>query len=136
MNYKDYVKEKLYQEIQNNSELKRAVSCDELKFTKLDYYHKNLADFFELCSLNNLDIPSYPFILEWKKFKKYKKLLDVCRNFGITNKISMAKDVAKFIKDFQRNQFKYFDVTSLANEKLSKRDIYLIKNILFKRTPL
>ena len=136
MNYKDYVKEKLYQEIQNNSELKRAISCDELKFTKLDYYHKSLVDFFELCSLNNLNIPSYPFILEWKKFKKHEKFLKVCRDFEITYKIPMAKDVAKFIKDFQRNQFKYFDVTSLANEKLSKRDIYLIKNILFKRTPL
>ena len=48
----------------------------------------------------------------------------------------MAKDVAKFIKDFQRNQFRYFKVTALTNNKLSKKDIYLIKNILFKRTPL
>ena len=48
----------------------------------------------------------------------------------------MAKDVAKFIKDFQRNQFKYFDVNTLENDKLSERDIYLIKNILFKRNPL
>ena len=48
----------------------------------------------------------------------------------------MAKDVAKFIKDFQRNQFRYFEVTALTNDKLSKRDIYFIKNILFKRTPL
>ena len=136
IDYKDYVKEKLYQEIQNNSELKRAISCDKLKFIRLDYYRKSLIDFFELCSLNNLNIPSYPFILEWKKFEKYKKFLDICRNFGITNKISMAKDVAKFIKDFQRNQFKYFDVNTLENDKLSKRDIYLIKNILFKRTPL
>lgn len=136
IDYKDYVKEKLYQEIQNNSELKRAVSCDESKFIKLDYYHRSLVDFFKLCSLNNLDIPSYPFILEWKKFKKYEKFLKVCRDFKITNKIPMAKDVAKFIKDFQRNQFKYFEVTALTDDKLSKRDVYFIKNILFKRTPL
>lgn len=135
-NYKEYIKEELYKKIKNNPRLKRAVSCDESKFIKLDYYHKSLVDFFELCSLNNLDIPSYPFILEWKKFKKYKKLLDVCRTLRVTDKISMAKDVAKFIKDFQRNQFRYFDVNSLSNEKLSERDIYLIKNILFKRTPL
>lgn len=136
IDYKNYIKEKLYQEIQNNSELKRAVSCDELKFTRLDYHHRSLINFFELCSLNDLDIPSYPFILEWKKFKKYEKFLNVCHDFKITNKIPMAKDVAKFIKDFQRNQFKYFKVNTLENDKLSKRDIYLIKNILFKRTPL
>lgn len=136
INYKDYIKEELYQAIQNYSELKRVVSCDEFRFTKLDYYRRDLINFFELCSLNNLDIPSYPFILEWKKFKKYEKFLNVCRDFKVTNKIPMAKDVAKFIKDFQRNQFRYFKVTALTNNKLSKKDIYLIKNILFKRTPL
>lgn len=136
IDYKDYVKEKLYQEIQNNSKLKRAISCDKDKFKRLNYYRSDLIDFFKICSLNNLDIPSYPFILEWKKFEDYKELLEVYRSFNITSKIPMAKDVAKFIKDFQRNHFKYFSVNSLTNDKLSERDIYFIKNILFKRTPL
>ena len=136
IDYKDYIKEKLYQEIQNNSELKRAVSCDKDKFKRLNYYRSDLIDFFKICSLNNLDIPSYPFILEWKKFEDYKKLLEVYRSFNIISKIPMAKDVAKFIKDFQRNHFKYFSVDSLTDDKLSERDIYFIKNILFKRIPL
>ena len=136
VHYRDYVRKKLYQEVQNNSELIRAVSCDKDKFKKLNYYRSDLIDFFKICSLNNLDIPSYPFILEWKKFEDYKELLEVYRSFNITPKIPMAKDVAKFIKDFQRNHFKYFSVSSLTDDKLSERDIYFIKNILFKRTPL
>ena len=136
VHYRDYVRKKLYQEVQNNSELKRAISCDKDKFKKLNYYRSDLIDFFKICSLNNLDIPSYPFILEWKKFEDHKELLEVYRSFNITSKIPMAKDVAKFIKDFQRNHFKYFSVDSLIDNKLSERDIYFIKNILFKRTPL
>lgn len=136
VHYRDYVRKKLYQEVQNNSELQRAVSCDKDKFKKLNYYRSDLIDFFKICSLNNLDIPSYPFILEWKKFENYKELLEVYRSFNITSKIPMAKDVAKFIKDFQRNHFKYFSVNSLTDDKLSERDIYFIKNILFKRIPL
>ena len=136
VHYRDYVRKKLYQEVQNNSELQRAVSCDKDKFKKLNYYHSDLIDFFKICSLNNLNIPSYPFILEWKKFEDHKELLEVYRSFNITSKIPMAKDVAKFIKDFQRNHFKYFSVYSLIDNKLSERDIYFIKNILFKRIPL
>lgn len=136
VHYRNYVRKKLYQEIQNNSELKRAVSCDKDKFKRLNYYRSDLIDFFKICSLNNLDIPSYPFILEWKKFEDYKELLEVYRSFNITSKIPMAKDVAKFIKDFQRNHFQYFSVNSLTDDKLSERDIYFIKNILFKRIPL
>lgn len=134
--YKEYIKEELYKKIKNNSKLERAISCDESKFQKVDFYHNHLISFFGICSLNNLDIPSYPFILEWKNFRKYKKILNICRALRVTNKIPMAKDVAKFIKDFQRNQFKYFDVTSLIGDTLSAKDIYFIKNILFKRTPL
>lgn len=134
--YKDYLKEELYKKIKNNPELERAVSCDESKFTRIDIYHKYLFRFFRICSLNNLDIPSYPFILEWENIRKHEKLLDICRTLKVTNKIPIAKDVAKFIKDFQRNQFRYFDTNSLENDKLSERDIYFIKNILFKRTPL
>lgn len=136
VNYRSYVRKKLYQEVQNNSKLQRAVSCDKDKFKKLNYYNSNLINFFKICSLNNLDIPSYPFILEWKKFEDHKELLEVYRSFNIISKIPMAKDVAKFIKDFQRNHFKYFSVNSLTDDKLSERDIYFIKNILFKRIPL
>lgn len=133
--YKDYLKEELYKKIKSNPKLERAISCDESKFKRIDIYHKYLFRFFRICSLNNLDIPSYPFILEWESIRKHEKLLDICRTLKVTDKIPIARDVAKFIKDFQRNQFRYFDINSL-DDKLSEKDIYFIKNILFKRTPL